>query len=203
MTTNVLLIRHGQTDPNIQNIYAGRSDEDLNDTGYTQARRLSSRLAGLPFSAVFTSPLRRTCTTASILAEPHHLEPRVSDDLNEIRLGDWEGLQMDEVKRRWPELWLQSRTDPSEITLPNGESFRQVTERAVEAFKTIVEANHSGDIAIVTHDIIIRVLVAYVLGVSNSIYRKIEIQNTSLSMIRVADGKAQLVTLNDTSHLQD
>ena len=201
MTTTVLLVRHGQTSSNITGFYMGWSDEDLNEVGYTQARSLSSRLASLPIASVYTSPLRRAYTTAAILAEPHKLELKFSDDLTEIRLGDWQGLHMDEIKRRWPELWQQSRIDPSELTMPNGESFGQVTERVVRAFEMIVEANQGKLVAIVTHDVIIRVLAAYILGVSNSIYRRFEINNTSLSVIGVANNNSRLITLNDTSHL--
>ena len=201
MTTTVLLFRHGQTSSNVTGFYMGWSDENLNEVGYTQARSLSSRLASLPIASVYTSPLRRAYTTAAILAEPHKLELKFSDDLTEIRLGDWQGLHMDEIKRRWPELWQQSRIDPSELTMPNGESFGQVTERAVRAFEMIVEANQGKLVAIVTHDVIIRVLAAYILGVSNSIYRRFEINNTSLSVIGVANNNSRLITLNDTSHL--
>ena len=201
MTTTVLLVRHGQTSSNVTGFYMGWSDEDLNEVGYTQARSLSSRLASLPIASVYTSPLRRAYTTAAILAEPHKLELKFSDDLTEIRLGDWQGLHMDEIKRRWPELWQQSRIDPSELTMPNGESFGQVTERAVRAFEMVVKANQGKLVAIVTHDVIIRVLAAYILGVSNSIYRRFEINNTSLSVIGVANNNSRLITLNDTSHL--
>jgi len=202
MTTTVILVRHGQTNSNVTGFYMGWSDEDLDEIGYTQARRLSSRLASLPIASVYTSPLRRAYTTAAILAEPHELELKVLEDLIEIRLGDWQGLHTDEIKRRWPELWQQSRIDPSELTMPNGESFRQVTERAVRAFETVVGANRGKPAVIVTHDIIVRVLVAYTLGVSNSIYRRFEINNTSLTVIRVVNSNSQLIRLNDTSHLE-
>jgi probable phosphoglycerate mutase len=124
-----------------------------------------------------------------------------SDDIIEIQIGDWQGLHIDEVGQRWPELWKQSRIDPSEITLPNGESFQQVTERAIRGFDKIVAANHGKQVIIVSHEIVVKVLVAHALGVSNSIYRRFEINNASLSAIRVIDGKARLATLNDTSHL--
>jgi broad specificity phosphatase PhoE len=201
MTTTVLLFRHGQTSSNVTGFYMGWSDEDLNKVGYIQARSLSSRLASLPIASVYTSPLRRAYTTAAILAEPHKLELKFSDDLTEIRLGDWQGLHMDEIKRRWPELWQQSRIDPSELTMPNGESFGQVTERAIRAFEMVVKADQGKLVAIVTHDVIIRVLAAYILGVSNSIYRRFEINNTSLSVIEVANNNSRLITLNDVSHL--
>ena len=203
MTTTILLVRHGQTDSNVTGFYMGWSDEDLDEVGYTQAHRLSSRLASLPINSVYTSPLRRVYATAAILAEPHQLEPEVLDDLIEIRLGDWQGLHMDEIKRGWPELWQQWRIDPSELTVPNGESFSEVTERAIRAFDRIVEANRNKQAVIVTHDVIVKVIVAHVLGASNSIYRRFEISNASLSVARIIDSRYRLVMLNDTSHLGD
>ena len=109
---------------------------------------------------------------------------------------------MDEIQQRWPELWQQSRIDPSEITMPNGESFNEVTERAVRAFERIVGANRDKQVIIVTHDVVVRVLVAYVLRVSNSIYRRFQIDNASLSVVRAVDSVYRLTTLNDTSHLE-
>ena len=69
MTTTILLVRHGQTNSNITGYYMGWSDEDLNNVGYTQVRRLSSRLASLSIASVYTSPLRRAYATAEIFAE--------------------------------------------------------------------------------------------------------------------------------------
>ena len=202
MTTAIFLVRHGQTRSNVTGFYMGWSDEDISDVGCAQARSLSSRLAGLPITSVYTSPLQRTCTTATILAEPHGLQPQVLDDVTEIQTGDWQGLHMDEIRQRWPELWRQSRADPSELTMPNGESFQQVTERATRAFDMVMTANQGRQAVIVTHDVVIRVIVAHVLGVTNSIYRRIEINNASLSTIRINDGRVRIITLNDISHLE-
>ena len=201
--TDVLLVRHGQARSNVTGFYMGRSDEDMDDIGYGQVRKLSSRLAGMPVTSVYTSPLQRTYMTATIVTGPHNIGLQVLDDLTEIQLGDWHGLHRDEIIRRWPELWQQWRIDPSGFTMPNGESFGEVTERAVRAFKTVVASNKGGQVVMVTHDIIIRVLVAHVLGVTNSIYRRLEVNNATISVVRVIDGKAMLIKLNDTSHLED
>jgi probable phosphoglycerate mutase len=180
----------------------GWSSEDLNEAGYTQARRLSLRLARLPIASIYTSPLRRAYTTAAILNEPHQVELTVMEDLTEVHLGDWQGLHIDEVKQRWPELWQQSRVDPSEITLPDGESVREMAQRSIRAFETVVETNPGKQIVMVTHQYIIRAIVAYTLGVSNSIFRKFDIDNASLSAIQVGNGTFRLIMLNDTSHLE-
>ncbi len=201
MTTTVLLVRHGQTESNTTGFYMGRSDEDLTKVGYKQAQQLSSRLARLPIASVYTSPLQRAYSTAAILAEPHKLEPRVLDNLIEIDLGDWQELHMDEISRRWPELWQQWRIDPSGVVIPNGESLPEVSERAIPAFHRIVETNQGKQAIIVAHEIIVKVIVANVLGAPNNIYRRFEISNTSLTVIQFVDNKPSLIGLNDKSHL--
>ncbi len=203
MTTTVFLVRHGQTNSNISGYYMGWSDEDINDTGYTQVRRLSSRLSDSPIDAIYVSPLRRTCSTATVLAEPHRLELKVLDDLIEINLGDWQGLHIDEIKKRWPELWIQSRSNPSKFTMPNGESFQQVSERAARAYDVILAANQNKLVVIVSHEVVVKVLVTHILGTTNSIYRRFNADNASLSVLRINDGNARLITLNDISHLDN
>jgi len=202
VTTSVYLVRHGQTDSNVTGFYMGCSDEDINEVGYEQARRLSLRLADLPLTAVNTSPLRRAVTTATILAESHRLEPQVLDDLIEIKIGDWQGLHRDEIKRRWPDLWRQLLTDPSELIFPGGESLSEVNERAVRAFQRVVATNQGGQALIVTHEIVVKAMVAHILGISKSAYRCFEIGNVSLTAVRVSNHGTRLTVVNDTSHWQ-
>lgn len=203
MTTTVRLARHGQTEPNITGFLAGRSDDDLNEAGYQQARRLSARFAGMPIAAVYTSPLRRTRSTAAILAEPHQLELTDLEELIEIDLGDWEGKYIDEIKRGWPELWRQWILDPSDVTVPNGENLTQITARAVQGLEKIVSAHQNHEVLVITHDIIIKVLVMHALSATNRIYRRFDVSNASLSTIRFENNRPHLITLNDTSHLYD
>ena len=201
METTVLLVRHAQITSNVTSIYAGRSSEDLSETGYAQARRLSSRLSDLPIVSVYSSPLTRTLSTATVVAEPHGLSVVPLDDLVEIDLGEWQGLHEDEVKRRWRDLWSQSKVDPSELAWPGGESFGQVAERAARAFKAVAAAHAGSTVVVVTHDVVVRTIVAHILGVANNVYRRLQIGNASLSVVVVVEGAARLITLNDISHL--
>jgi len=202
MTTTVLLIRHGQTRSNVAGYYMGWSEEDLNEVGYIQARKLASRLADLPIASIYTSPLKRAYTTASLVAEPHGLKVKSLDDLIEIKPGDWQGLHESEIARRWPELWKQSEVDPSVLTMPHGESFSQVAERAVRAFEAMIAANRGKHTVMVTHDVVVRIVVAYVLGVTYSIYRRLKVDNASLSVVWINDSSKRLITLNDISHFE-
>lgn len=200
MTTTVMLVRHGQTESNVKGYYMGRLDEDINETGYAQARALSARLAGLPISAVYTSPLRRTCSTASTLAEPHRLELNLLEDLIEIHQGDWEGMHVDKISQGWPEQWRHTRTDPTDFTMPNGESFREVTARSVRAFEKIVAENAGRQVLLVAHEIVVKVLIIHALGATTSIYRRFDLSNASLSVIEIRGDRPHLVCLNDTTH---
>ena len=201
MTTTIYLVRHGQTNSNVTGYYMGRSEEDLNNTGYAQAHHLSSRMASFHLDAVYASPLLRTQTTAGIIAEPHNIMPQTLEELTEIGLGEWQGRHLDEIRKSWPEMWQQTRIDPSDVEFPGGESFRQAAERAAKAFRIVADASPNQTSVIVTHDIIVRTIVSHVLVVSTSIYRRIEINNASLSMVKIESGKMHLINLNDTSHL--
>ena len=204
METTVLLIRHGQTNGNVNEYYSGWSQEDLNQTGYEQARLLSKRLVSTQIDTIYSSPLKRTLSTAKAVAKEHNLELIIMDDLIEINLGDWQGLQEEEVGQKWPDMWKQSRIDPSGLDWPNGESFTQVAKRSATAFEQVLQQNIGKHVVIVTHDIIIRVMVAHILCVPTSIYRKIEIGNTSITEIRIRDNQPrQIIRMNDTSHLDD
>jgi broad specificity phosphatase PhoE len=201
MTTRIILVRHGQTESNRTGFYMGHSSEDLNKTGYSQAQRLSAKLTELPIASIYTSPLRRTFSTASVIAQPHKLEPTPVSDLIENYPGDWQGLHKDEIIHKWPEIFQQWLTDPTAVTLPNGEKFEEVAERAIHAFGTILESNEGKHIIIVTHEIIVKVLVIHALDAPSSIYRRFDIDNASISSMRIINNRINIETLNDTSHL--
>jgi len=200
MPTAIYLIRHGQTDSNFKGIYMGRSNENINYTGYKQAYRLSSRLSAVSLSAIYSSPLRRAKVTADIISRPHRLGVVYLDEITEIFPGQWQGMKREEIKSRWPDLWYQSRHDPSNIRLPDGESYQEATKRALSGLNRVANEHRGGSVVMVTHDVIIRVLVAHVLGVTNSIYRHLEVDNASITRILI-DNPPLLATFNDTTHL--
>ena len=200
-SATVLLVRHGQTNSNSAGFYMGRSPEGLTDLGYTQARLLSSRLASLPVAAVYTSPLKRACATAAVIAEPHRLRLKIVDELTEIDVGEWQGRHVTDIAERWPEIWRRWQEDPSAITMPGGESLADVAERIVRAFHGIVRDCEGKQAVIVAHEGVLKTLIAYIMGAPNSIYRGFEMGNASLSVVKITDGRFRLASLNDTAHL--
>lgn len=181
----------------------GWSMEDMNETGYKQTSLLAARLARNPIAAVYSSPLQRAVSTADILAEPHRLEARVLQDIIEIKLGKWEGHNLSEVKQLWPDLFEKWRSDPSAVTMPEGESLDQVAHRSFSALQRIIEENSGKTILVVSHDINIRLIVINILGCPNYIFRRLRTDNASLTVIKEDGLHYRLITLNDTAHLEN
>jgi len=202
MSATLILVRHGQTDWNVNGRYMGWTDEGLNEEGLRQAGMLARRLARWPMSAVYSSPLKRAWTTAEIIGAPHSVPVQTIEDLGEMRIGDWEGMFAGDIAARYPELWKTWRANPGDFRMPGGESLGEVRERVVRAFGLIMD-NSEGKMALaVTHDVVVRLLVAHCLGAGLDIYRRLEVGNASITVIERDGGRQRLRVLNDTAHLE-
>lgn len=202
MTTTVYLTRHGQTEWNSQGRMMGWADEDINALGRTQAGRLARRLAKLPLDAVYTSPLKRAVTTGAIIGRSHGLAPQPLPGLIEINYGDWEGLYRKEVAAKWPEADRRMMENPAGLVIPGGESYDQLEVRVTGAFSEAVNREPGKNILLVSHQGILKVLVAKLLDMSYRDWNKFEVQNTSFTWLTVTNGHVHLITLNDLSHLK-
>ncbi len=201
MSTEVLLVRHGQTESNRTGHFIGWLPEDLNSAGLDQAQRLSRRLSALKIDLAVASPLKRALHTAEIIAAPHGIELRSMDDLKEINQGELEGKHRSETEKRYPLLWQQLISDPSGARFPGGESFSQVAQRTLAAFESVTAQNRDKRILLVAHEINLKIIVMQALGVPHSVYRRFDIENASLSLLQSRGDFFRLITLNDTSHL--
>lgn len=203
MSATLILVRHGQTDWNVNGRYMGWTDEALNEEGLRQAERLAQRIDQWPISAVFSSPLRRAVKTAEIAAGPHSIAVQTIEELGEMRIGAWEGMYAGDIAARYPELWKTWRTNPGDFRMPGGESLGEVRRRAIGAFDRIMDTSEGKMVLAVTHDVVVRLLVAHCLGVSADIYRRLEVGNASITVIERDGEKRRLRVLNDTGHLED
>ena len=203
MSATLVLVRHGQTDWNVNGRYMGWTDEPLNEEGLRQAERLGRRLERWPISAVYSSPLQRAWRTAEIIAGPHSVPVQRMEDLGEMRIGAWEGLYAGDIAARYPELWKTWRANPGDFRMPGGESLSEVRQRAVRAFDRMTDGPEGKIMLAVTHDVMVRLLVAHCLGVSTDIYRRLEVGNTSMTVIERIGDSLRLRVLNDMGHLED
>ena len=149
----IYLLRHARPDfPLGTRLCLGRTDLPLGALGRMQACRTARWLKTRQFEAVYASPLKRAVETAQFCAE----DLRILPDLREIDCGDWDGLDFEEIQRRWPELYAARGRD-LRIPMPNAETVEAVRERAGGALRQIL-AETTGDALIVAHGFVIRSL---------------------------------------------
>jgi alpha-ribazole phosphatase len=160
------LVRHGQTDWNVEGRYQGQADMPLNSTGIAQAWALAEKLAGKPFSAIFSSTLQRARQTAQILANrlglPLHLDGRLA----EIHQGDWEGMLVQEIATNYTSAWDQHNVNPANTRAPGGESVAEVAARMRAAADDIAHLYPEGHVLVVSHGLALATMLAAATGVS-------------------------------------
>ena len=201
--TELVLIRHGETDMNRELRFQGQVNVGLNATGLVQAQRLAGRLAGEQAHAVYVSDLLRARQTAEPIADGLSLQPVAESGLREQNFGRVDGLRVEDIQRDHPEAWAGWMRFDEHFAMPEGESTREFHARVMEAVQRVVTVHPGEKVVIVTHggvlDMIYRT--ARSLGLSGP--RQSDIPNAGLNRIRVRDGSYDIVSWADTQHLAD
>jgi broad specificity phosphatase PhoE len=164
MMTRLCLVRHGQTDWNLEGRYQGQSDVPLNANGRAQARSLAQQLQGQPFIAVYTSSLQRAKDTADLVAAAVHLPVTPEPRLAEINQGEWEGQLINVIKARYAELWRQRTIDPASVRPPGGETVAEVAGRVYAALNDMAHLYPVGPVLVVSHGLALATVICKVRG---------------------------------------
>lgn len=198
--TTFLLIRHAHT-PLVGLGLAGRlPGHSLSDEGRAQAQQLAYRLASVKLDAIYASPLERALETAQPFAESRQLTLQLLEGFNEIDFGAWAGrtfdsLQDDVAWQQWNA--FRSFSQPSD-----GEMMMLAQARAVHALYCLHQRHHDGVIAIVSHADILKAVLAYFLGMPVDLFRRLEIDLASVSVVRIDDEDVRVLCLNHTGELR-
>ncbi|MGD1994098.1 MAG: histidine phosphatase family protein [Anaerolineae bacterium] len=202
MTTQILLIRHGQTALNAENRIRGQADVPLDTTGRWQARVTGNYVADRwPLAAVYSSPLLRSCQTAEAIASAQGLAAQPLDGLLDMSFGEWEGLTITEVKDRWPALARAWYEEPHTVEFPSGESLSVVRERSTAALDAVAVRHEGETIALVAHAVVNRVLLCAVLGIDIEHFWWLGQGTCAINLIKWDGEQYRLMMMNDTSHL--
>ena len=160
--TQMFLLRHGQTNGNLESRWQGHQDGRLNDEGRQQAKLLAAALP--PLSGLYASPLSRAADTAAAIADIQGLEVTHDDRLKEISFGNWEGMTRAEVMSRYPKEAADFFAGKDVARGGTGETFDQVRDRMRRSLAEI-DAQHPGEtIGVVSHGGATRAWVTDVLG---------------------------------------
>ena len=173
-----ILIRHGQTDWNVDGRYQGQADPPLNELGLEQAHVLAEELKSVRLDRLVTSPLKRALQTARIIAKTLQIPLETDSRLMEIHQGDWQTRLRSDIERMYPELFRSWEKEPWQTTPPGGESLRQVRERVYQAMDDIRSKWPNQVVGIVAHRIPIALLKMRYQGLDPDIIRTLDLPNT-------------------------
>ncbi|MBK9136763.1 MAG: histidine phosphatase family protein [Betaproteobacteria bacterium] len=202
--TELLFIRHGETDWNLQQRFQGQIDVPLNRTGLAQAARLAARLATDPHDVLVASDLERTRQTAAPLAAGWRMSPALHKGLREQHFGVLEGLDVPTIKARHAELWARWLEHRGDFALPGGgESLQEFHARVLATVRELAEAHPGRRVAVVTHGGVLDMLWRTARGERIEGLRCCEIPNTGLNRLRWKDGTLVIESWADAAHLAD
>ncbi|HCW80913.1 MAG TPA: histidine phosphatase family protein [Ruminococcaceae bacterium] len=199
MKTTMFLVRHCEAKGNTLGVLQGRTDCDVSGNGQKQLDLVGLRLRNEPFSAIYSSPLKRAYKTAQAINQYHHLEIIKDERLVEIDMGKWEGLPWATIEKEAPEQLRIWNEDPWKFEAPGGESIVHVSERMWEAVNDIASHNGGNTVCIVSHGCAIRSFLSRALErPMNDIPWS---DNTAVSVVEMENGKANVLSMNDASHI--
>jgi broad specificity phosphatase PhoE len=163
--TRFCLVRHGQTAWNLEGRYQGQSDIPLNAAGLEQARELARTLQNVRFDAVYSSDLVRALETANTIIALHdHLQVHVDPRLREINQGEWEGVQIEEIRTQYAHLWQARQVDPVNLRPPGGETVGEVFQRMHSALDEIARLFQGGNVLVVSHGLALATILCFTQG---------------------------------------
>ena len=218
MPLRLLLVRHGLSSFNKERRIQGRDDlSNLSEEGHEQAQALGRSLKDVSIQAIYSSPLQRAAATTASLLETQGgqtTDPVFDDGLLEVDLEPWSGQTIDELMQGSTEAYKIWKQRPMELELQrrDGSSYKPLPELMEQArgfISTLLErhpATGNDTVLVVAHNAILRCLMLVLLGEPDHGFRRLRVDNTSLSVFNIRPGdngpQVQIECLNSTTHLQ-
>jgi len=200
--TSIYLVRHGQTAWNKEEIFRGRTDVPLDETGLKQAELAAEYFKGIEIHGIYSSPLVRAWQTAEKIAQSHSLKVQPLDGIIDLSFGNWEGHPHQEIKKIDSERYKQWVEEPHRVRLPGGESLDEVRIRSMAALEEVIQKHPGKTLVLVSHRVINKVLICGILGIDNSHFWQIGQDTTAINLFQYKNGKYVLSILNETCHLK-
>ncbi|MFN4120995.1 histidine phosphatase family protein [Acidovorax sp.] len=207
--TELILIRHGETDWNRELRFQGHVDVPLNATGHEQARRLAERLAAErpPVDHLICSDLIRTRETAAPSLQvyfPHLSVDTLTDpSLREQSFGIVDGLRVDDIKVDHADAWERWLRFEADYAMPGGETTRQFHARVMDAVRRIAQQHPGQKVMVVTHGGVLDMVWRTARGTGLDGPRQSDIPNAGLNRVRVDGDTVEVLDWADVRHLAD
>jgi probable phosphoglycerate mutase len=199
--TTIILVRHGENDWVNKGRLAGWIPGiHLNENGHKQAQAAAERLAHLPVTAVYSSPVTRCMETAVYISQTHQLEITELENVGEVRYGKWEGKKIKKLAKK--KRWMIVQFFPSRMRFPKGEALRDVQSRGIQALEDLSQQHPDDLIVVVSHADLIKLVIAHYLGVHIDLFQRIVISPASATVLSLHSyGGVRILRLNDDGPL--
>ena len=199
---NLILVRHGETEWNVQRRYQGQSDIPLSAIGEQQAKLVAKCFVNRKIDAAYASDLKRAWQTATVIAEKNSLTIISEPRLREINFGVLEGLTWDEAEIKHPEtlkMWLEDYNQPPE----GGETMDAFSLRVLSFLRELQEEYTDETILLVAHGGVLREIIRITLELPAEKLWALAMDNASINELMLGkDDYPLLKKLNDTCHLE-
>ena len=204
MKTEILLIRHGQSEGNLQHVFCGQTDVALTETGRKQAEVTAEYLKDRNIDRFYSSPLSRAYETALAAAKYHGKTVEKIEQIAEIYGGEWENVSFEEIKAKYPEELRVWNECIGKSRCPGGESPTDVQERVYPAFESLAKGNEGKTLCVAAHGMVIRVFAARILGISMEKLDSLPwAPNASVTTVEYENGGFRLVEHGYSDHLAE
>jgi len=201
-STQILAIRHGETDWNVATRIQGQIDISLNAQGQWQAKQVAKALAEEDIHAIYASDLSRALVTAQHIAEFHSHEVNQISSLRERHYGFFEGQTWDEIQTDHPEDAALWRDRDPHWTPKNGVESLVMLHARVNHMVNEIASRHRGEqIALVTHGGVLDILYRIATGQDLQVARSWGLRNTAINRLLWTPQGLQLVGWADERHL--
>lgn len=192
----LILVRHGETDWNKEGRYLGSTDLPLNKKGLQQAAETTLSLKVCKPNFLYSSDLIRAKQTAKEIEKVSSLSSCFDKRLREINFGFWEGKTYAELSSREKALSASWFNDPSNITIPGGEPWREFQSRVLSFVQEIISQHQKEKVIVVSHGGPIKIIIAHFLGISGSKVSHLQINTASINVVDIYGQKGFLKLLN-------
>ena len=203
--TTVLMVRHGESEANRNNVFAGSFDADLQDRGVEQAGKTAEFIAkNYKVDKIYASDLKRAFKTGKAVADLLSMDIVPDCRLREISAGKWEGMKFDDIAREYPEEYIVWRTDLGNARCPEGESTRELGERILAALTEIAEQNDGNTVVIATHATPVRAMQSHCTYGDFGRMKDVKwVSNASVSEFFFENGKFTCGKISQDEHLSE
>lgn len=200
--TQIILIRHGETEWNRERRMQGHTDTPLTDAGLAQAEALGRRLAGSRFAALYSSDLSRAWHTAVVIAGRTGHEVIADPRLRERAFGIFEGLTAEEMEARHPEEFERFQSRDPDYVIPGGESAREFHSRCLACLADIAQRHSDGSVVVITHGLVLDAAYRAARALAFDAPRGVPLLNGSLNVFSYAGGAWRVESWGDVGHLE-